>query len=279
MPPSDGDKEDRGRLLIIAATKDVPGAAILAGTAALRAGVGKVSIAAAAEVATLIAQAIVEARVVPVVHARGRLEVPATRRHNFDAVLIGPGMSRSTALSRLVASEIAARPQSVFILDAGAIDALREPALRRRLARSETPQCIVTPHAGEMASLIGQEKRAVEAHALHLATQFAAANNVVLALKGASTFIAEPQGRRWRHRSANLALAASGSGDVLAGIVAGLAARGATPSQAAVWGVALHARAGDRLAARYGPLGALARELAQEIPSIMHDFSARPIRS
>jgi ADP-dependent NAD(P)H-hydrate dehydratase len=95
----------------------------------------------------------------------------------------------------------------------------------------------------------------------------------VIALKGAITHIAAPDARVWRHQGGNSGLATSGSGDVLAGLIAGLVARGATLEQAAAWGVALHARAGERLAQRLGPLGYLARELPTEVPSIMGSLS------
>ncbi|HVE89890.1 MAG TPA: NAD(P)H-hydrate dehydratase, partial [Burkholderiaceae bacterium] len=93
--------------------------------------------------------------------------------------------------------------------------------------------------------------------------------NAVVALKGATTFIAAPDGSLWRHTGGNVGLAISGSGDVLAGVIAGLASRGASAEQAAIWGVALHARAGERLAERSGPLGYLARDLSAEVPALM----------
>ena len=86
------------------------------------------------------------------------------------------------------------------------------------------------------------------------------------------SYIATPDGDCWRHVGGQL-LGTSGSGDVLAGIIVGLAARGAPLAQAAVWGVALHARAGRALAERMGPLGYLAGELPAEIPMLMHKLS------
>jgi NAD(P)H-hydrate repair Nnr-like enzyme with NAD(P)H-hydrate dehydratase domain len=94
-----------------------------------------------------------------------------------------------------------------------------------------------------------------------------------VALKGSTTCIAAPSGRQWRYRGGNVGLAVSGSGDVLAGIIAGLAARGATLEQAAAWGVFLHARAGDRLADRCGPVGFLPREMPAEIPLLLKALS------
>jgi hydroxyethylthiazole kinase-like uncharacterized protein yjeF len=128
---------------------------------------------------------------------------------------------------------------------------------------------LVTPHAGEMAHLTGIAKEDIAAGDDRLALDVAQRWNAVVALKGARTVIATPNGERWQHEGGNVGLATSGSGDVLAGIIAGLAARGADLAQAAAWGVVLHAQAGERLAARLGKLGYLARELADEVPALL----------
>jgi ADP-dependent NAD(P)H-hydrate dehydratase len=139
----------------------------------------------------------------------------------------------------------------------------------RHEERFEVP-VIVTPHAGEMAHLTGGDKRDILADPDRFAISAAERWNAVVALKGARTVIATPgDGKLWQHEGGNIGLATSGSGDTLAGIVAGLAARGATLAQAACWGVALHARAGERLAARFGVLGYLAREIPAEVPALM----------
>ncbi len=138
---------------------------------------------------------------------------------------------------------------------------------KRRKFSSPT---ILTPHAGELAHLTGHDKDDIIAQPAESAMNTARQWNAVVALKGATTFVAEPTGSLWRHSGGNVGLAISGSGDVLAGVIAGLASRGASASQAAVWGVALHARAGERLAARSGPLGYLARDLSAEVPALMH---------
>jgi NAD(P)H-hydrate repair Nnr-like enzyme with NAD(P)H-hydrate dehydratase domain len=129
---------------------------------------------------------------------------------------------------------------------------------------------LLTPHAGEMAHLCAADKQTVLAHRDDAARQAARRWNALVALKGATTMIAAPDGRLWRHEGGNIGLAASGSGDTLSGIIAGLAARGAPLEQACAWGVALHARAGEALAQRYGLLGYLPRELAAQVPAIMH---------
>jgi hydroxyethylthiazole kinase-like uncharacterized protein yjeF len=274
MPSSEGDKEDRGRVLAIAGSREMPGAAVLAGTGALRAGAGKLAIATGASGAQSIALAVPEARVVglPETSAGGfepdAVQILEQFSGRFDAVLIGPGMQDEPATCAFVLGALERLRATSIILDALAMNAIKS---ERQLARP----LLITPHAGEMAHLTGLSKEAVHAKPLHVACDVAARLNVTIALKGATTYIAMPDGHAWRHDGGNSGLASSGSGDVLAGIIAGLAARGASLEQAAAWGVALHARAGERLAARVGPIGYLAREIGAEVPAVMRALTAQ----
>jgi ADP-dependent NAD(P)H-hydrate dehydratase len=128
----------------------------------------------------------------------------------------------------------------------------------------------LTPHANEMTNLSGISKASIKRDPQATALKVAKQLRGVVALKGAETFIvAHGRKESYCNRAGNVGLATSGSGDVLAGIIAGLAARGAVPLQAAVWGVYLHARAGEELAKRMGRLGYLARELPAEVPALM----------
>ena len=268
MPAADGDKEGRGRTLVVAGSAEMPGAAWLAAVAALRAGAGKLVIATAASVAPGLALRMPEARVVALAEsAAGGLDATASAAvmellDKCDALLVGPGMQDEAALRSAVAEWLASSAEFVVILDALAMSAVTLPQADRRAV-------LITPHAGEMAHLTGLSKPAVLADPERAARDGARRWNAVVALKGARTVIAAPDGRAWSHEGGNAGLATSGSGDTLAGIAAGLAARGAPLEQAAVWAVALHARAGCELAARLGPLGYLARELPAEIPGLM----------
>jgi hydroxyethylthiazole kinase-like uncharacterized protein yjeF len=164
-----------------------------------------------------------------------------------------------------------------IVLDACAMGTLLHPPAHwpaGRAWRFERP-VILTPHAGEMAHLTGIAKDEINAAPDPRALEAAQAWNAVLALKGARTVIATPDGTLYQHEGGNVGLAISGSGDVLAGIIAGLAARGAPLDQAACWGVALHARAGERLAERMGTLGYLAREISQEIPALLEQIAGK----
>ncbi|MGZ3184742.1 MAG: NAD(P)H-hydrate dehydratase [Telluria sp.] len=274
LPPPDpaGDKESRGHVLVLGGSREMPGAVILAARAALRAGAGKLTIATGASVAQLVALAMPEARVLGLAETpAGGFERAAVERldplaDRVEAVLAGPGMQDEPATARLVQSLLARLDGIPVVLDACALGLLGQGAAARL-------PLIATPHAGEMAHLSGQSKDAVCADPDTAAVQAASAWQAIVALKGARTVIAAPDGRVWEHCGGNAGLATSGSGDTLAGIIAGLAARGASPAQAACWGVALHARAGDRLAARHGVLGYLAREIPDEVPALMQDLA------
>ena len=278
--PSDGDKEVRGHVLILGGSAEMPGAVILSATAALRAGAGKLTIATGASVAQLVALAIPEARVIALREtADGGFTADATAELNpladrVNAILIGPGMQDEAATAALVRALLPRLNGTSVVLDACAMGIILNPDLAPQQPpfRFEHP-VIVTPHAGEMAHLTGLPKPDVLAepdlHAMRAARQW----NAVVALKGARTVIASPAESIWSHEGGNVGLAISGSGDTLAGIIAGLAARGATLEQAVCWGVALHARAGDKLAERFGTLGYLAREIPDQVPALMESIA------
>lgn len=276
QPMADGDKEVRGHVLVLGGSREMPGSVILAATAAMRAGAGKLTVATGASVAQLVALAIPESRVIGlpetpeggiVPSAAQRLDPLADR---VDAVLVGPGMQDEAATALLVQALLPRLGRTPIVLDACAMG-----IVARQQERFDIP-VIVTPHAGEMAHLTGADKHDILADPDRFAMSAAERWNAVVALKGARTVIATPaDGRLWQHEGGNIGLATSGSGDTLAGIVAGLAARGATLAQAACWGVALHARAGERLAARFGVLGYLAREIPAEVPALMEALARR----
>jgi ADP-dependent NAD(P)H-hydrate dehydratase len=275
-PSHDDDKEARGRVLVIAGSAEMPGAAVLAGEAALRAGAGKLAVGAAATIAPWVAQQLPEARVIALPEDDdGGLRPDGLERLDqilaqTRAMLVGPGMPAGASTVRLVEVLLGRLDGLPVLLDAAAMDVV-----------SHNPEAVLrfnghvgmTPHAGEMAHLSGEAKQSIECDPGDRARVAATTWGVAVALKGACTWIAAPDGRLWRHARGNPGLATSGSGDVLAGLVAGLMARGAPVEQALVWGVALHARAAERLAARIGPLGFLARELSAEVPSLMATLS------
>jgi ADP-dependent NAD(P)H-hydrate dehydratase len=272
QPDHDGDKEARGRVLVVGGAREMPGAVLLAAVAALRAGAGKLQIATPQSIAPWVATAVPESRVVGLSETRaGAVDLTATdllvqQANEAACVLIGPGLLDEAATAKLVRALLPRLVRPTVVLDAAALPCLGlEPAALHRLGGN----AVITPHAGEMASCLGAEKAAVAADPLSTARRAAGLFRCVVALKGAETILCTPEGECYRNCAGNVGLATSGSGDTLAGIVAGLAARGVEPLHAAVWGVYLHAKAGEALARKIGPLGFLARELLDEVPRVM----------
>jgi hydroxyethylthiazole kinase-like uncharacterized protein yjeF len=279
LPPidNDADKEERGRVVVIGGTRELAGAVQLAGIAALRAGAGKLVIATARSAAAQLAQAVPEARVIGLdenvdgsLHD-GAIEALEPTLRSASAVLIGPGLSQASSHVSLVERMLPACCEAPVVLDAGAMDVVGQ------IGRFDQP-VLLTPHAGEMAHLLGIQKEEVTARSEEHVLDAVRRWNAAVALKGAATLIATPAGEAWRHEAGHPGLATSGSGDVLSGLIAGLAARGAPLEQACAWGVVLHRLAGQTLAREVGPFGYLARELPGVVPRLLARLQRSPVR-
>lgn len=276
---ADGDKDTRGAVLVIGGCREIPGATSLAGIAALRAGAGRLQIATARSVAPLLGVAVPEARVLALAEQRdGAITARGVRAIRdviaaADAVLLGPGMPSAHDAGNVLAAVLEAATRALLVIDAGALDVLRG-ATDEVLARDGAT--VITPHAREMAAVLSRPVGTIEGNPARAALDAARKFRCVAVMKGATTWIATPQGKLWCNRGAgNAGLGTSGSGDTLAGLIAGFGARGATPLHAAAWGVLVHARAGDALARRLGPLGFLAREIAGEVPAQLRALERR----
>lgn len=275
--PAGGSKEARGSALVVAGSVEVPGAAILAGTAALRAGAGKLQMSIAAGTAPHAALAVPEALVVRLPEGEGghvdhlqAAEVLLPRSERAAAILVGAGMASGEPTRALTTALLTGPAKGPFVLDAASIDGLCEQA---ETVRARGGRVVLTPHAGEMARCLDCERDAVEADPLGAARQAAGRLGAVVVMKGAETWIVDPAGDTWHYSGGGAGLATSGSGDVLAGIIVGLLARGTKPAEAAAWGVFLHGEAGRRLGRSCGPIGFLARELPGEVPRLMRDVA------
>lgn len=280
LPPPGEDKDRRGRVLIAGGNRAVPGSVLLAAEAALRAGAGKLQVATGGSTAPGLALCLPEALVLGLSETdSGDLGPEATEAlakaaKRTDALLLGPGMMDTEAAMALVKGVLALLDPAAgpaLVLDAGAL--CGHAALREAL-HPHAGRAVLTPHAGEMATVLDIERAEVEAEPLTTGRRAAALLQQVVVMKGAQTQVISPDGTAWTYSGGGPGLATSGSGDVLAGIVTGLLARGAPPIQAACWAVWLHGEAGARLARRIGPIGFLARELAAEVPGLMAGIQA-----
>jgi ADP-dependent NAD(P)H-hydrate dehydratase len=268
LPPIvDGDKETKGRLLVIAGSREVAGAALLAATAGMRAGAGKLRIATVRSVAPQLAMAMPEAMVVGLPEGRdGGFSAAAVKRlgslaSSADAIAAGPGVKRNSACRKIASSLLATR--TALALDVAFLESLPVPTSTR-----ESPP-VLLPNADELRALLGCESKEIEANPVECGRAAAQRYNSVMLVKGVASHVVTTDGRAWRYDGGAPGLGASGSGDVLAGIVGGLLARGAEPLNALLWAVWLHGEAGAALAKKVGSIGFLAREIAGEIPPLL----------
>lgn len=269
LPPVvEGDKNEHGRLLVIAGSRNTPGSAAITATAAMRAGSGKVSIATVESMAPHIALAVPEALVLGLAEtkegafARSAIRTVAEHCADADAVVAGPGMQRSRLCAEL-AAELLALDHPRLVLDAAMLYALPERATR------EAARPILLPHSREMAALLGCEPADVEAEPLRCGIECAGRYDALTLVKGPQSHVVTPGGRAWKYSGGGPGLGVSGSGDTLAGILGGLLARGAEPLSGLLWAVWLHGEAGAALSSKVGKIGFLAREISGEIPALL----------
>lgn len=231
----DADKGSRGVVHVLGGAASTPGAVLLAGLAGLRVGAGKLRISTVPETAVALAVAVPEALV------DGSLD--ASVDEGADAYVAGPGLLEPGDLVARLPSDAPAVVDAVALHD---------------LPAALPATCVLTPNTKELHSLAGREGPLEE-----LALEVAAGRGAVVVARG---WVAAADGRLWEVREGSVALATSGSGDVLAGVVGGLLARGASPEQAGCWGQYLHAAAGRRV-------GLLARELLDPLPRLVEHLT------
>ena len=270
LPPViDGDKHTKGRILVLAGSRSVPGAALLAATAAMRAGAGKLRIATVESAAMATAIAMPEAMVTGIPEDNGGFASSAVAEISemaaeADAVVAGPGVKHSDACKRI--ADVLLESDAALALDVAFLETL-EPLHERELGRRTPP--VLLPNADELASLLECERKHVEDDPVGCGLRAAKLYRSVVLVKGVKSHVVTPDGECWTYDGGAPGLGVSGSGDILAGIVGGLLARGAEPLNALLWAVWLHGEAGARLAEKVGLIGFLAREIADEIPALL----------
>jgi hydroxyethylthiazole kinase-like uncharacterized protein yjeF len=274
LPEAGAGKDSRGHVLVVAGTSSTPGAAILAAEAALRAGAGKLTVMTCETTAVPLAVAVPEAMVVPLPStgsghpAEGAVGEVLSRAETADAVVVGCGYfdaDEVLAFLRPLLPQI----ETPVVLDATASAYLgREHAGLMHL----DGRAVLTVNPGELALTDGCGDDEVSVDPAGVCRRVSERSRVVVLCGGPDKHVAAPDGRCWVFTGGGPGLGVSGSGDVQAGIVAGLLARGCDAAQAALWGAYLHGRAGERLAAEIGPVGSLAREQPRVVPTVLTEI-------
>ena len=273
--PEDSHKGSFGRLLVVAGSQDMPGAAILALEGALRGGAGLITLGALPSVLDLAS-----ARLPDIL----RLPLPATdegtitqhaapvalaRAEGMTAALVGPGMSR-VPLTRQFVAAFASGTSCPLVIDADGLNAVADEDLLDNLANRKAPT-ILTPHPGEIRRL----GASTDQHRVEQARALASRSKSIVVLKGHRTLVAEPDGAVGVCLTGSPALARGGTGDVLAGLLASLLARGVPAANAARSAVYLHGLAGEALARSEGEHMAPAGLVAGALPAALREARSR----
>ena len=273
LPDGETDKNGRGRVLVIGGSRRVPGGVQLTVEAALRAGAGKIQVATVDSATLALGIAMPEVAVFGLEEDAGGeiasrdVMVLADLAERCDAIVAGPAMTSAEAGSRLAARLLGLEPKPL-VLDAAVLMGL---ASHERQVSALPQPTVLTPHLGELAAMLGCAVTDIAEDRAAAVRTASERYGAICLCKGATTLIAAPDGSLFAYAGGGVGLATGGSGDVMAGIVAGLCARGATALEATLWAVWLHGEAGRRCAEQIGPLGFLARELLAHVPALLRE--------
>ncbi|MCK4233825.1 NAD(P)H-hydrate dehydratase [candidate division WOR-3 bacterium] len=257
-----------GRILIIAGSTGMTGAAAMAATSALRAGAGLVYLAIPEHLNPILETKCTETITIPVPQTEeGSISLNAYTKimdeiKKVDVVAIGPGMSQHPETQKLI-RKIVENANAPLLVDADGINAL--VGYTKVLKKRKKPT-VITPHPGEMARLINRDVREIVRNKVNLSQKYAQDWRVTIVLKGAPTVIAEQDGKFWLNSHVNSGLATAGSGDVLTGLIIGFLAQRTTPLAASVSGVYIHSLAGEILKEKIGEHSLIAGDLIDTIP-------------
>jgi NAD(P)H-hydrate epimerase len=276
--PPDTHKGECGRVVVIAGSAGLTGAATLTARAAARIGAGLVTLGTPESLHDILEVKLTEVMTRPLLEVRKRRclslrAVGEIRRllQKADCLAVGPGLAtyrETTELVRRIVGEVTVPT----VIDADGLNALGE---KPELLKYVEAPVVLTPHAGEFSRLTGLSVETILADPITAAGDFAEEFGVSVVLKGAPTVIADPTGRRFINPTGNAGMATGGMGDVLTGVIAGLIGQGMTPFEASVAGVYLHGLAGDSAMNRIGGLGLLAGELIEELPGAIREIQMK----
>lgn len=261
-----------GHVLVIAGSRGSAGAAGMAVGGALRAGAGLVTAWVPRSIQSVVAGANLECMTVPIpetgtgVMKAAELLALKDRLRLYDAVLVGPGMTTDAETAMIVRTLLRESPVPL-VLDADAINVCAEQP--KILCRGRRSELILTPHPGEMARLMKLDKQEVQSRRKDVIRRAADFAECTVVLKGAGTLVAAYESATWINMTGNPGMATGGSGDVLGGMIAGLAAQGFSPEHAACAGVYLHGAAGDEAAQALSEMSMTATDILAYLPRMV----------
>jgi NAD(P)H-hydrate epimerase len=279
--PAYSHKGDYGHVLIVAGSRGKTGAAFMAGQACLRSGAGMVTLGVPETLVDTYHARVTEEMVLPLpdtgngtLHHKAVIEILDFLYESADVLAVGPGIGVSDNTEKII-FELIRRSTAPMVIDADGLNAINTVAYFKK---AKSP-IILTPHPGEMARLLNKKtgtrtkkakktdiKRSIEEDRINTVRSFSKDTGVYLALKGAPTVIAEPEGNVYINTTGNPGMAKAGSGDVLTGIIAAFLGQGLNPLDATALGTYIHGRAGDAAALEKGLYSVIATDIIEKLP-------------
>lgn len=257
-------KGDFGKILAFVGSDGMTGAALLSVSSAFKSGVGMVTVASSKEVLNSLVLSIPEAMTLPLEEKDGEALLSEALLKN-DVLLLGCGIGRSAQAEKLT-HKLIETSQKPMVIDADAINHLSKKV---DILKNKKAPAILTPHLVEFSRMTGIDKKQIEENKLELALTFSKKYDVFLVLKNADTLVTTPDGVAYICPVSNSGLATAGSGDVLAGIIAGLLAQGASPEVAASAGVYIHSASGALAKERKGERSMTASDIISGLPELL----------
>ncbi len=272
--PQDTYKNKCGHVLLLAGSAGLTGAATLSSEAVLRAGAGMAVLGIPESLNVIMEQKLTEVMTLPLPETDEHtisvkaLEQLGEKLQWAEVLAIGPGLSTHSETCKLV-FELLQNEDKTIVLDADGINCF---ANNRERLRSSQSQIIITPHPGELARLFKCRASDISSNVIEYVTKAAAELNVTVVLKTAPTVIASPEGDVYINSTGNAGMATAGMGDVLTGVIAGLAAQGMRCLSAAISGVYLHGFAGDLAQRNLGEFGMIAGDVLKYVPEALKEI-------
>ncbi len=264
----DSHKGDYGRVLVIAGSRGLTGAAYMCAQAAIRSGSGLVTAAVPESLNVIMETKLTECMTLPLDETQDiSLSLKAKQKilavaAKSDSIALGPGLGENAETRRL-AREILEEVEKPVVLDADGINALEGST---DVLRKRQQSTVITPHPGEMARLVGKSAETIQSDRQKAAKDLAVSTKTVVCLKGHKTVVASPDGNIYINETGNSGMATGGTGDVLTGMIASFIGQGIDAFSATVSAVYLHGIAGDIAADKKGPFCMIATDLIDYLP-------------
>lgn len=259
--PQDANKGTFGKVLMVVGSENYPGAAYLCAAAAYRIGAGLVSLATGDVVKIIVSQKLPEVTFIPISQVLSQID-------NFDVLLLGPGLGQDQDTENFFRRLLKNHHLPITIIDGDCLNLLSKI---ENFWDQLSEDVILTPHPKELSRLCHLSVAYIQQHREKVAYDFSKKWGLTIVLKGANTVIASPKTAVLISPFANPLLATAGTGDILSGIIAGLAAQGLAPFDAAAVGVYIHGLAGEILKKDLGNAGLLASDLLAVLPKALKE--------